>query len=464
MSRLRRKIDQYLIDWKNGMLGYSPLSPFIKATSGTTNPDDIKVITSIGDSCQSGWGLDAYNAKGQYIVANENVEGSAPMLVGQALGAEVNQLHMPGARTTEVLQILNPYSKGQINKLPFPVPFVSDIVGLFNQNESSFAMSNTPLQIITPLLYGFGDSYTNTVMTAMTSQYSSDALVSYREKYVESIKESDVIVLDIGMNDYWAHPLGWAFQIARDGGAGTIDCMKDVNEDPVGWAIEFLGQIFKAVATHPDKWLIYGSLIGEGIFKWAVDFEINYLIIMGLIYYYNPDAELVVVGGYTAMTDWDFITGMDDNLGQYFIQACVNFHDLWKKLFCILYPGKVRYVDMRRIEVQGSETTLLWPSLDSDMLNPHPTQKGAYQQADLILKAIGADSPYEEQIKGDEGYYTSEEEFFELPMGHIPRRILEGPGETYLGETGKELAKIINTPLDAAPHSWKDIANILGMK
>ena len=70
----------------------------------------------------------------------------------------------------------------------------------------------------------------------------------------------------------------------------------------------------------------------------------------------------------------------------------------------------------------------------------------------------------EEQIKGDEGYYTSEEEFFELPMGHIPRRILEGPGETYLGETGKELAKIINTPLDAAPHSWKDIANILGMK
>ena len=426
-----------------------------------TNPEDIKVITSIGDSCQSGWGLDAYNAKGQYIVANENVEGSAPMLVGEALGADVHQLHMPGARTTEVLQILNPLSSGTINKTS--VPFISDILGIFDPNHAT-SFTNSPAQVLTPLLYGFGDHYTDPVMGAMTPQYTSDALVSYREEYIKSIQESDVVVLDIGMNDYWVPFAGAFYQIARDGGAGTDDLMKDMNDDPLGWMAKFCVNLATAWATHPDKWLLYGTMILETPFKWAFDYYVNYFLIVSLIHYYNPDAEIVLVGGYNPCEGWDLIPGMDDNLISYFLQAFQNFHDLFKKGLCVFYPANISYADMRGVEIQSDETTMVLPSLDSDMYNPHPTEKGAYQQADKILTALNADSPYKEQIKGDEGYYKGEGEFFETISFHVPRKYVGAPAEQYLGDVGKSGANVINAPLDAVPHSYKDIANVLGMK
>ena len=49
-------------------------------------------------------------------------------------------------------------------------------------------------------------------------------------------------------------------------------------------------------------------------------------------------------------------------------------------------------------------------------------------------------------------------------MLHVPRKYVAAPAEQYLGDVGKSGANVINAPLDAVPHSYKDIANVLGMK
>ena len=429
-----------ILDAKNHMMGRAD-----------TNPDDIKVITSIGDSCESGWGLDAYNERGEYIVANENVEGSAPMLVGQALGAEVHQLHMPGARTTEVLQVLNPLSSGLLNKSS--IPFATDLLGLFSPTKST-SLTNTPAQVATPLLYGFGDHLTDPVMGAMTPQYTSAELVAQREKYYDSIRNSDVVVLDIGMNDYWVPLAGTFYEIARDGGAGTNNLMADMDKDPLGWMAQFMGNYVGAWATHPDKWPLYCLMIGEGAYKWAADYFVNYALIAGTIYMINPNAELVLVGGYNPVDDWDLIPGMDDNTGQYLMQVAQNFHDWEKRAICLLYPGKSTYVDMRGVEIQSDETTFLLPSLDDKGYNPHPTEKGAYMQADRILTQLNAESPYKEQIKGEKGYYNGSQDFYKLDNIKLFRNVIKGT---------PVVKDVVNAGLSVVPESQKDITNALNI-
>ena len=80
---------------------------------------EVKHYTSLGDSVESGLGLQDYYAKfvngesvGSPLVANTVVDGSAPDLVADALGAEAHQYHMPGARTSELLYMLDPDEYG----------------------------------------------------------------------------------------------------------------------------------------------------------------------------------------------------------------------------------------------------------------------------------------------------------------------------------------------------------------
>ena len=266
------------------------------------------------------------------------------------------------------------------------------------------------------------------------------------------------------MNDYWAPILGPLYSIAADGGGSTSDLMKDMNENPIGFLVKFIGNIGAAIAAHPDKLALYGLMILESPVKWVADYFINYIAIVALIRHYNPDCEIVLVGGYNPVQGWDAIPGYDDNILSYIGQFVQNYHDLFKRGIALFMPGDVRYADMRGVELQSSETTFLMPSLDNDMYNPHPTQKGAYQQADKILSAIGAESPYKEEIKGDTGYYGGGgEDFFNIWNIHWPRKYVEAPLETYFGDLGEFAGELINTPLNATPHSVKDYANVLGI-
>ena len=290
--------------------------------------------TSLGDSVESGLGLQDYYAKfvngesnGSPLVANTVVDGSAPDLVADALGAECHQYHMPGARTSEFLYLLDP-------------------------DEYFWAMDP-----ITPI----GIDPMQGLESALSSgQYSPDALKALSPKVREDIANSEVVTLDVGWNDWW-------------------------------------------------------SMIAEGGF---IRSNIQYMLLLKEINEINPDAELVLVGGYNPFNGWDIFPGMDDNIFSYGAQALQDIGlNLQKSLVCLLYPGKCTYADTRGTEIQQSRPSVFGVSLDDMGIDPHPTEEGAKHQANGILEALGFNNVlYEEQDKGDFHYGQQQFESADLGM------------------------------------------------
>ena len=365
-----------VINAKNKIRGYEDI-----------NPDDVHVYTSIGDSVESGFGLDQYNQTGVMVLQDANISGSAPDLVGKALGAEtINQLHMPGARTNELLYILDD------GALP---DFVNKGI------ESSLSNGG----------------------------YDIETLHAKRDQYIDAIKSSDVITLDIGMNDLWAPVVGAFYNIAQDGidltpGQTIVDNYENYGSFWTG--ANFMVKFISAIATNPDKWGYYVGNVGEGLIKWCTDYLINYPLIMLKIYELNPDATLCVVGGYNPIDDWDLIPGMDDNLAQYVGQAFYDVRDLTKRLWVGLYPGKAVYVDSRGTEIQADSTRFVSPTLNTEGYTPHPTYEGAKHQANGILGALGLDGlKYEEEDKGI--YYNGKDDYEKVVNYHLQEDYVPAP-------------------------------------
>ena len=296
---------------------------------------DVKVYTSLGDSVESGLGFKDYYEKfvngeshGSPVVANTVVEESAPALVADALGAECNQYHMPGATTSELLYTLNP-----------------------TKYEWALSPVNT-LGLDIPQIWGW-----ESILSA--GQYSPSELQKISPKVIEDLKNSDVITLDIGWNDWW-------------------------------------------------------SMIIEGQ---GIRSSIQYALILNEIYQINPNAEVVLVGGYNPFEGWDWVPFMDDNIASYGMQAVFDVVMNSNKLMaCMLYPGKCTYADTRHSEIITG-TPALGVSLDDLMYNPHPTEEGAKHQANNILAALGKEKAYTEKEKGD--FYLGEQNFTEADIGYF---------------------------------------------
>ena len=300
---------------------------------------EVKNYTSIGDSVQSGLGLNDYYRKiinGESwgniaLVANTEVEGSAPSLVGEALGAEVHQYHMPAARTSEVLYMLNP---------------------------TKYADALLPISRT-----GYDPFYVLAGEAILSSgQYSATALADQSDDLINSIKNSEVVTLDIGWNDWW-------------------------------------------------------SMVLQGGIPGFIRSNLQYLMIINEIYQINPDAELVLAGGFNPQQGWDILPFTDDNITEYFMQTIYNTVLVpQKQLIALMYPGKCTVADQSGTEVIRSRPGFHGLTLDDVGMNPHPTQEGAKHQANGILEAIGFDGEYyKEAEKGY--YYKGVKNFEEADMG-----------------------------------------------
>ena len=286
---------------------------------------------SIGDSVMSGWGLDDYKARGTYIVANENVEGSTPVLVGNGLGGKTTQLHMPGVRTNEVLYMLDDnYSDWALD------------AGMYND------LSN--------------------------GTYSKEELDSKKELYRESIRNADVITLDVGFNDIWA---GWAAPVYE-----IFNDFKDPN-------VSLDAQLAKTpeYAAHLVDGFVGGGLAG-------ISYAINYKRITDEIYKLNPDATLVITGGYNPEDKWsveDLIPGVeiDDRLIETACQVYWDVRDIPKKVIALTYPGEAVYVDLAGTEVQMGHVQVGGISQDQYGIDPHATANGNIEMSTRILKGLG---------------------------------------------------------------------------
>ena len=285
---------------------------------------------SIGDSVQSGWGFEDYQKYGTYVVANKNVKGSTPMLVGEGLGGKTTQLHMPGLTTSEVLYMLTDTPDWKLD------------AGLFKDVSDG--------------------------------QYSREQLDANKQLYRESIKNADVITLDIGFNDIWA---GWVTPF--------YELFSDFkNED-----ITLLDQFLKSpeYVSHFIDGYIGGGLMG-------LSYYVNYPLILYEIYKLNPDATVVLCGGYNPQEGWDIddlIPGVDidDNIMSYGFGLYWEFRDLWKRALAFAYPGECVYADMSGTEINMGQAKIGGISQNENGFNPHPTEEGAIEMSTRILKALG---------------------------------------------------------------------------
>lgn len=326
----------------------------------------IHVYTSLGDSLQSGWGSPLYMLYGKTVVTGLPVLDSAPYLVGYALGAWVNQIHMPGARSNEFLYLVDP-------------------------------------------LMLFPDWVTRTQMQYLSGgSINTLRLMLVKIPTMLKIMTSDVVNVDVGANNLWLPFMAAVYDIEDDGRLPFDLLTMPQRTALFGRPIAILDDVFsyiRAWVFHPLKWPAYALKLLDGVLKWDFDFFIDFPLILLHIYLLNPRTKVVVSGLPNVVNNWDLVPGLDDNLIMYAMQPLYSFQNAYRMLFAFLYPGNwdlipgnnAYFADMQGIQLVTEEPRITLEetiSLDNSGYNPHPTALGRMQQANRILRALGQPSPY----------------------------------------------------------------------
>lgn len=334
-----------------------------KETKETTEEKTQEKVTyykhyvSIGDSCGSGVGLPAYRKlakerKTQWISC-EQIEGSYPMLVAEAVGAEtLGQYHFPGARTADIRYLLD-------NR------FTADWI-----------------------LTGQAAILSNGVV-------SKQNLDAHRDEVIAAIRNADLISIDVGINDVWLPVIAALYDISGEGqllGRNQTVPELVMRYGSVGALIANITNFVNAWILHPLEWPVYVLKLISALGKWAIDYQINFGAIMSRIHELNPKATVVVCGLYNPVNNWDFLPFVNDNLIEHVLQPYYSLLNLRKLISTTFYWGDARYVRMNDIELISDSFTIplfeFTTHEDGCGYNPHPTLEGAARQASKILSAL----------------------------------------------------------------------------
>ena len=290
------KLHYALNDAFDSVLKYKNQSLGIDRTGAHTGD----TITTVGDSVLSGWLLPDYMEKLKNgtnvidgVVALQNIEGSAPILMGQELGAKVNQMQYPGIRTDELRYVLD-------------------------------------------------DSFRN---TTSIPDYKKEFLDAHRAEYLNYLSNSDTVVLDIGWNN--VQNVGTAF-----GSIGNYFDNAFNNDLPLDQKIskavsslpEYLPNILSSVGRAVGSYVIDYPVIMSKIH------DLNPDATLCVVGGYNPleDADLSAYLGMNV--DDDITSGFATALFDTTTEA-------YKKALCLLYPGEAVYADMSGIEIRGNSAS-----------------------------------------------------------------------------------------------------------
>ena len=297
----------------------------------------INVITTLGDSTSSGFGLADYTKYNMPIVVNAGIEGSAGDILKKELGVALNQLNMPSSRTDELLYILDPsYSKEKL------------LANRLSKNASE--------------------------------TYTINTLDTLRDTYIKAIKSSDVVVLDVGMNELMVEVMTALADLANEE-KNEKTFVEQLNQSTD--VINEISSYAYAWATNPEKWGYFAERLGNNVSKWCSTFADNYTRIVNRIYELNPYATLVIAAGYTPITDWKLVPGSIDNVIDYVISVFSALKGIFTRAVALTYPGRSKFVDMKGVELGLSKE-----SLELSGFNTYVTQRGAVEEASRLLDVI----------------------------------------------------------------------------
>lgn len=309
-----------------------------------------KTITCLGDSASSGYGLKDYQQYDKLVVWKTRIQQSYPDLVAKDTGAK--KLYAYGAsgiRSCELRMLLDPSYTGD--------NFLND----------------------------------GTMATLSEGEITPAKIKKLSPSYIKAVKESDLIILDIGFDDIWLPTIATIYDMAADGRFDTGSYSLSNYVKMYGPTLVVINNVLSylwAWLSHPQNWVQYWMDWDKTVLKFLFDYQINYNAIVSRIYELNPDVTVIANGMYNPVDGWSILP--NDCAIEHVIQPYFDFVNAFKESFCSLYKNYY-YVEERDIPMIANKSTLpLYENLtlDDSGFNPHPTAEGHRIIADLDLAML----------------------------------------------------------------------------
>ena len=276
------------------------------------------VYTCFGDSVSAGYGLTGYNADYGYDkVYWPTIEGSFPDIIRDTKKAKIYQFAHSAYRTTDLRVLLDRSFTGD-SMAGYRLPSV-------NNDERNIDWQ---------------------------------AVESYRNKVEAAVKASDLITVEIGVND------------ASMPALNTTETFSDSITSALTLNVS---QVIKDVT-------FYGAL-AEGEINAFRLFSQNFDAIIKSIHDYNPKARIVVIGNYNPMKDYKVPSGFGVPIGP-FVDPIFSNQNNYMQNSC-QYRDWYTYVDITDVKTHMNDPES--PMYGSDF---HPTYNGHRQIAQRVLAKL----------------------------------------------------------------------------
>ena len=230
------------------------------------NVRSYKVYTSQGDSIAAGFSRPDYKKKAgnKYCLGKTRIEGSYPALVADDLKVQkFFPLASPGFRSNELRFLLcNDYDSDYVTR--------KWVQALSHIEENTY-----------------------------------EGLINQRSEYQSAVASSDILTLDIGLNDTWLPVMGAIQEIIYNGNPkdSVIEMAADgaaaVDE---GYSLDDLKHDLGIIVNSPRH---FNKLIGAaGTILTLSDYLPNYEAIVKRIFELNPNTTVVALSTYNPFRDW----------------------------------------------------------------------------------------------------------------------------------------------------------------
>jgi len=340
------------------LLAVLMLSALLAPCAGAATAENVKHYegyTVLGDSLASGWGLPEYNQYNELYLSPRRIEGSYGAIVADAVKADnYYPLGTPAFRSADLRYCLD------------------------NDYDGDWITENA-LQLVTE------------------GHYDKDYLTSLRPTFQNAIRNSDLVSVEIGLNDVWypqyAALLYWLDDVPEDLELEDFDAI---------WAYELekFGTVEGVIANL--KILIhkcvnigtYASMLASVVPKLLTDYFTNFRAIIDQIYELNPDITIVAVGDMNTFEGWDIPAGSGFNPWRILDLFYEAMNSYMKSLQDEYGADRYKFADVMGTTLIGDKVTIpfiAFLTLDDSGYNPHPDAEGHQYMAKQILSVLPED-------------------------------------------------------------------------
>ena len=337
-----------------GLFGFTAFA----ATKETVKQYDT--YTVLGDSIPGGFGLSTYPystpdgpdiVNGVVVGLNDGtlVVNSFPEIVSKAVGAEkTNSLSRSGMRSTELRMMLDENYKG--------------------------------------------DDYTELLVSTNLGM-DMDAFLASRQQYVDSVKEADLITINIGSNDLMLKVMHNALTKVHSGDSDSsitarLKALLAAHGGSIGAAFAEMMSTLESLGKLPQVMTAALSTFAES----EIAFRQNWEVILSTIHKLNPDATVLALGLYNPFRDIQLSESASFLQVGRLIDPVIADMNLYISTLSLQH-WNYKYVDITGTEVFGfpalSELSSGTDGLYIMMLvGTHPNEAGHAYIADRIFKAL----------------------------------------------------------------------------